>query len=132
MLFQVLRFSPKKFRQRRPNPDNPGQWIPNLKGVSRVLYRLPEVIEAVERGEIIWLVEGEKDADRLVKAGLCATTWPGGAKSKGFKWNRNYSKSLGGARVAVIPDNDAAGIATAQTSCDGANHLRRRRPSATN
>jgi putative DNA primase/helicase len=41
-------------------------WIWNLDGVRRVPYRLPEVIAA----ETVFVVEGEKDADRL--AGLFA------------------------------------------------------------
>ena len=63
-LFQVVRYDPKGFRQRRPGPD--GEWIWNLKGVRRVLYRLPEVIAAVKAGRTIYVAEGEKDVDALV------------------------------------------------------------------
>ena len=115
LLFEVVRFTPKKFRQRRPDPGKPGHWIWNLKGITRVLYRLPKVIEAVKRGEILWLVEGEKDANRLVEAGLCATTSVGGAKAK---WLDTYTATLEGAPVAVLPDNDAPGIEMAQAICN--------------
>jgi hypothetical protein len=42
LLYQVVRYEPKDFRQRRP--DGKGGWISNLDGIQRVLYRLPEVI----------------------------------------------------------------------------------------
>jgi putative DNA primase/helicase len=38
LLFQVVRFEPKAFRQRRP--DGKGRWHWNLNGVDPVLYRL--------------------------------------------------------------------------------------------
>jgi putative DNA primase/helicase len=62
LLYQTVRFDPKTFRQRRPG-DGPGSqaWIWNLDGVRRVPYRLSEVIAA----DTVFVVEGEKDADRL-------------------------------------------------------------------
>ena len=53
VLFQVVRFAGKEFRQRRP--DCNGGWVWNRKGVARPLpiYRLPEVIEAVAKGESV-------------------------------------------------------------------------------
>ncbi|MER3426470.1 MAG: hypothetical protein C4299_04890, partial [Thermoleophilia bacterium] len=56
LLFQVVRYRPKAFAQRRP--DGNGGWIWNLDGVRRVLYRLPEVLEGVRAGETIYVVEG--------------------------------------------------------------------------
>ena len=44
LLFQVVRYDPKDFRQRRP--DGNGGWIWKLDGVDRVLYRLPELLRA--------------------------------------------------------------------------------------
>src|SRR5436305_7769264 len=57
LAYQVVRFDPKDFRQRRP--DGAGGWIWNLQGVDRILYRLPDVLAAVERGGPVWIVEGE-------------------------------------------------------------------------
>lgn len=105
LVYQVVRRYPKGFRQRRPDPNRPGHWIYNMKGVRRVLYRLPQVLAAVKTGERLWIVEGEKDADALANLGLTATTSPMGAG----KWRSEYSKSLEGARVVVLPDNDEAG-----------------------
>ena len=45
LLYQVVRFDPKNFRQRQP--DGNGYWLWNLKNVTPVLYHLPEVIEAI-------------------------------------------------------------------------------------
>src|SRR5216684_2297646 len=51
-LYQVVRFEPKDFRQRRPDGNGGWQW--NLNGVRRVLYRLPDVLAASE----VLVVEG--------------------------------------------------------------------------
>jgi hypothetical protein len=103
LLFEVVRFDPKDFVQRRP--DGNGGWVWNLNGVRRVLYRLPDVLKAVQSGRIIFIVEGEKDADALGGLGLVATTNPHGAG----KWREEYSQALKGAHVAIIPDRDDAG-----------------------
>lgn len=103
LLFEVVRFQPKDFRQRRP--DGNGKWIWNLDGTRRVLYNLPGVIDAVAAGKTVWLVEGEKDANNLTRLELPATTNPGGA----LKWRDEYTELLRGARVAILPDNDQPG-----------------------
>ena len=99
-LFQVVRYEPKDFRQRRMGD---GGWVNNLDGVRRVLYRLPEVVEAIADGRDVWVVEGEKDADRLSELGLAATCNPMGAG----KWDISYSNLLRGARVRIVQDRDA-------------------------
>jgi hypothetical protein len=105
LLFQVVRFDPKAFRQRRPDPKGKEGWAWSLKGVRRVLYRLPQVLQAVAEGRPVYVVEGEKDADNLHRLGVTATTNAGGAG----KWKNNYSEALRGARVVILPDNDDAG-----------------------
>jgi putative DNA primase/helicase len=102
LLFQSVRFEPKDFRQRRP--DGMGGWIWDLKGVSRVLYRLPQLVES-EDGATVYVVEGEKDADRLTALGFIATSSAGGAG----KWRDEYSEYLSGKHVIIIPDNDEPG-----------------------
>jgi putative DNA primase/helicase len=103
LLFQVCRFEPKDFRQRRP--DGRGGWSWKLGDIRRVPYRLPELLKAVASGETIYIPEGEKDCDNLREIGLAATTNPGGAK----KWRDNYSEFLRGSDVVVLPDNHAEG-----------------------
>lgn len=108
LLYQVVRFDPKGFRQRRP--DGNGGWIWNLQGVQRVPYRLPELL-AADRKSMVFDVEGEKDAERLVAEGLIATTNAGGAG----KWEPGFGKYLKGRKVVIIPDNDEPGRKHADT-----------------
>lgn len=103
LLFQVVRFEPKDFRQRRP--DGAGGWIWKMAGVQRVIYRLPAVVAAVQAGNVVFVVEGEKAADALAGLGVTATCSPGGAN----KWRRDYGKPLAGADVLILPDNDDPG-----------------------
>lgn len=103
LLYEAVRYEPKDFRQRRPGPG--GEYVWSVKGVRHVLYRLPEVIEAVALDRPVYIVEGEKDVDRLRAAGLAATCNVGGA----CKWRDDYSATLQGARVIIFPDNDEAG-----------------------
>jgi Protein of unknown function (DUF3631) len=103
VLFQVVRFEPKTFRQRKP--DGNGKWTWKLADVRRVLFRLPELIEGIAADHPVFIVEGEKDVLALNKLGIIATTNPGGAG----KWRCEFSEVLRGADVILIPDNDDAG-----------------------
>lgn len=121
-LFEVCRFEReengqrvKTFRQRHTDPTDPKAkhdgivW--NLSGVRIVLYRLPEVMDAVKAGRTVYVVEGEKDADTMASLGFCATTNPGGASKQGAtKWLPEFTQALTGANVVILPDNDAAGL----------------------
>ena len=107
-LFRVVRKPGKRFYQQRP--DGRGRWISGIKGVTRVLYRLPEVLAAAQAGRRVYIVEGEKDADNLAQLDLVATTNPGGAG----KWRREYSETLRGTHVVILPDNDEQGHKHAQ------------------
>jgi hypothetical protein len=104
LLFQVVRFEPKDFRQRRP--DGQGGWVWNLDGVRRVLYRLPELLQA----RTVLVVEGEKDVDTARTLRFVATCNVGGAG----KWHDEYPQFLVGKDVIVIPDGDEAGRRHAQ------------------
>lgn len=111
LVHQTVRYDTTKkdarFRQRRPDPANPGEYVWNLKGIDLALYNLPAVLAAIKRGDPIHLAEGEKDADTLIALGLVATTVPMGAKH----WCDRYTETLTGADVVVWPDNDEAGQA---------------------
>jgi hypothetical protein len=104
LLYQVVRFEPKGFAQRRPN--RAGGWTWNLNGVRRVPYRLPEVLHSVAEGRPIYIAEGEKDVHAIERAGVVATTNPGGAG----KWLDEYSAHFAGAVVTVVADRDALGM----------------------
>lgn len=103
LLYQVVRFKPKDFRQRRP--DGTGGWVWSMKGVERVLYRLPQVLGAVRDGHTIYMAEGEKGVDALTRLGVVATCSPGGAN----KWRAEYGHPLANADVVLLPYNDPPG-----------------------
>jgi 5S rRNA maturation endonuclease (ribonuclease M5) len=131
MLFQVVRRPGKKFIQRRPKngkafrigwSDNgewqaPDGWDYDLNGVRRVIYRLPQVAEAIKSGKPVWIVEGEKDADNLYTAGVVATCNPGGA----LKWRHDYNPTFRYANVVIVADRDAIGY---KHAAEVAEHLR--------
>jgi hypothetical protein len=103
LLFQTVRWEPKDFSQRQPDGEG---WTWDLQGVRRVLYRLPELI-STDPAKPVFIVEGEKDADRLWDQGLVATTNPMGAK----KWLPEYSGFLKDRHAVTIQDNDSDGVA---------------------
>ena len=94
----------KSFRQGRPDPEHPGEWLRN-EGITWVPYRLPELIEAVASNRLVFVVEGEGKVDKLQEIGITATTNPAGAG----KWLPEMSEHLRGADVVLLPDNDEAG-----------------------
>jgi hypothetical protein len=113
-LFQVLKFEPlnqpKQFRQ-RTGPDQK-KW--SIKGVRRVLYRLPELVEDIAAGHVIFVVEGERDVDALRIRNVPATTNPMGAttekkQANGSGWLASYTETLRGADIVICGDNDAQG-----------------------
>lgn len=108
LVYQVVRYEPKDFRQRRPDPENPRQHIWNLNGVQAILYNLPEVAELVEHGDeesVLWIVEGEKDVlairDAYGDVATCNTMGAG-------KWSDDLTDSLIGfkGQVVIVIDND--------------------------
>ena len=117
MLYQAVRYEPgwngrdKDFRQRRPKPG--GGWLYNLDGVRRVLYRLPELLDA-DRNLPVFVVAGEKDADTLFALNLVATTNVCGERAE---WLDGYSAALAGRNVVVIEDRDSAGRRHAHEVC---------------
>jgi RecA-family ATPase len=98
LLYEVLRYEPKTFRQRRP--DGTGGWIWKLDE-RRVLYRLQELLSYPDA--TVFVCEGEKDADRIADFGQCATTVASG------KWTDECLKPLAGRDVVILEDNDEAG-----------------------
>ena len=112
-LFQVVRYHfvsgpGKTFRQRMRDPGNPKAnregWVHSVPEEirARTIYRLPKVLEAIRKGEPVYVVEGEKDVETLERMGKTATCNAGGAG----KWRDEYSWHLAGADVIILPDND--------------------------
>lgn len=116
VVYEVLRIPHgrgKTFMQRRPSGD-PDRPIWKLDGVDRVLYRLPEIIRAVAAGEVIYVVEGEKDAEAMVRRGYQGTCNAQGAG----KWLPQFTATLAGATVVVVQDADNTGRAHGRMVCD--------------
>ncbi len=110
VLFEACRYQcpdgSKTFSLRQPDPSKPEGYKYTKDGARLVLYRLPELLAAIKAGQPVFVVEGEKDCDNMAKLGHAATTNPMGAG----KWLAgDYSPSLTGADVYIIPDNDDVG-----------------------
>ncbi len=97
LLFQKVRTPDKRFWQQKP--DGRGGWENKLGDTRKVLYRLPDVIEAIASGYTIHIVEGEKDVDRLWSLGVPATCNPDGASEPA----RSRSGAVNTARCCAVP-----------------------------
>jgi hypothetical protein len=96
----------KTFRQKRPDPANPGQWLYNVDGVRIVPYRVRELLEAIALDHTIFIVEGERKVDALAAWNVAATCNAMGAGH----WTSDHSTFLKNADVVLIPDADDAGF----------------------
>ena len=134
LAYEVLKFAkdaPRKYMQRRPHPSGgwiwglqegtygkvrSGDWFKAKEGKTyeqetfieearRWLYNRKAVLQAVEEGTPIVLVEGEKDAETVVAWGVVATTNAGGAKY----WQESFDDDLAGGNVIICHDNDDPG-----------------------
>ena len=130
LLAQHLRYEPKRFGWRRPNPDNPPnlenradlndpddkkRWIynlddPNAARVKEIPYRVQEHIRAINDRPVtepIFFVEGEHDYETCWnKEGLFAVTFSGGANV----WRKEYNAWFDAARpIMILTHNDPAG-----------------------
>ena len=108
ILYQVVRYEPKSFRQRRP--DGAGGWVNSMGDVRRVPYRLRQLQNAILDGHPIVIVEGEKDVHAAESIGIVATCNAMGADSgSGTKWPAEFGDYFVGADVIIIPDSDLPG-----------------------
>ncbi|MGQ0774583.1 MAG: AAA family ATPase [Pseudonocardiales bacterium] len=100
LLWTVERWQPKDFRVR-----------PSLPPVAdRRLYHSEWLPEARRTNRVVWVVEGEKDADRMAKESEIAVCGVGGAG----KWLPAYTSQLADLRVRVVSDDDNRGRAHAR------------------
>ena len=106
------------FRQWRPNPSNRSgrSWSVTLEDGTKVgeglPYRLPELLRAIELGNNVWIVGGEKDAERLRSLGYAATCNAGGETTDNggrSKWTPAHAEWLAGADVMIVADRDETG-----------------------
>jgi len=110
LLYQHVRGTHKEFAFRRPDPLSRSGWRWSLGDTRRVLYRLPEVVSAPSSA-VIFVTEGESDADALAAAGEIATTTDAGALTGTGKkqWLSEWSEALRGRDVLITADRDAPG-----------------------
>ena len=99
VVFQVVRYEPKAFKQCRIVA---GKRVWSMEGVERLPYRLPELLA---NPASVWIVEGERDVETLRAIGQTATCNPGGAG----KWLPAFSQYLRGKCVYIAADNDEPG-----------------------
>jgi len=108
VLYRVARWQrggEKSYSVHRPATSG---WAGGRGGARRVLYRLPAVLAAVRRGDVLHVVEGEKKVHALLALGLLATCNDGGAG----KFTREHAESLRGAHCVIVwADNDEPGRA---------------------
>jgi hypothetical protein len=97
LLYQVLKYDPKTFKQRQP--DGNGGWIWNLDDVRRVPYRWLELLQYPDA--TIFVCEGEKDADRVASLEHCATCVAAGKRTA------DCVKAFAGHDVIILQDKDA-------------------------
>jgi hypothetical protein len=130
LVYQVVRLEPKSFRQRRPWPGRPGEWVPSMKAhpasglgdQATILYRIPELAAGLAAGDPVWICEGEKDVEALMAAEQVATTSAGGAG----KWRDELAQPFKGFRgtVRIVQDRDGDDKRNASGRTPGELHAR--------
>lgn len=140
VLYDKIRFFPKRFSHRRTinnkiiwgmdegiyyetykgsneysRKEREGVACITVEGAEPVLYNLPAIMMAYETGDMVFVVEGEKDADNLMSRGLIATCNSDGASKKGTKWHESYTECLKGLNIVILHDNDEPGKAHAES-----------------
>jgi hypothetical protein len=99
---RVQRTAEKKFWQHHWAGSG---WQKGAPRGPRIPYRLPELL-AADPTKPVFIVEGEKDADRLASLGFVASTSSGGSNGK---WTVELNSHFAGRIVRLLPDNDEPG-----------------------
>jgi len=102
LVWERLRYEPKDFRVRRP--DGNGGWIWNIDGVLPMWYNADLIAVASEGDRIIWVFEGEHDADEGTGVGVLGTT-TGSVTS----WKPELAAQLAGWCIRIVPHQDDEG-----------------------
>lgn len=92
------------------HPDGRGGWKPKRGDAQPVPYRLHELAHA-PRDTILYMAEGEKQADKLSSWGLLATS------SKDWR-SFDFSGYVRARTVIILPDNDEEGARVASAARD--------------
>jgi hypothetical protein len=105
VLYEKVRFDPKRFSQRRLKDGGGYSW--GIERVRRVPFQLCELLRKPHWPCI--LCEGEKNVLNIERLGLLATCVTEGAGS-GWGFDSPYPAFFVDRRVVVIPDEDAPGL----------------------
>ena len=103
-LYSKIRFFGKVIRYAVIDKKNDSFTMEKPAGVYS-LYNLPAAIRAIKKGYPVYITEGEKDVDTLKNLGFTAVT--AGSVSD---WRSEFAHYFTGARVVILPDNDAPGL----------------------
>ena len=91
-LYRVKKYPSKQFYFERYSQD---RWLPGLDGVNRTMYKLPALLDAKE----VFLLEGEKDCETVLKLGFVATTM--GSKNS---WSKDFASFFKDKDVRICLD----------------------------
>ncbi len=109
IVYQVVKYQPKTFKVRQPDPAHPGKFIWNLNGVDPLPFGLAELTEALSAGEDVYVTEGETDSLALRAAyEVVATTNHGGQGKWTDEFHSVWFKGSE-SRVTIIADRDIPG-----------------------
>lgn len=115
--YQVLRWRKGAKKEMVWESRNPaGEMVPGLLGTptsALPIYLERDIVAAVAMGDRVVICESESSADALVKAGVLATTWAGGATAVQVPALRKVLADY--PHIVVIPDHDEPGLAALDT-----------------
>lgn len=103
-LYSKIRFVGKHIKYAVIDKKNDSFTMEKPAGVYS-LYNLPAAIRAIKKGYPVYITEGEKDVNTLKDLGFTAVT--AGSVSD---WRSEFAHYFTGARVVILPDNDAPGL----------------------
>ncbi len=89
---------------------NGNGWAKGKPSGPRIPYRLPELLSAPAPA-LVYLTEGEKDADAVAKLDFVSTSASGGAAAP---WDAAQTPFFADRHVVILPDADGAGRKHAQ------------------
>lgn len=114
--FTKLRFAGKKIMYGRLENERFIYGLPRntpRKSLRAVYGDLKRLREAIQADEAIFIPEGEKDVDTLLKRGYSAFTYGGCGD-----WMSEFAELVRNAKVVILADNDNPGIAVANAILD--------------
>lgn len=84
------------------------EWIPGINREKVFPYKLPKLIEGAKRGQIIFIVSGEKDADMIENLSDEFVVTTAMTSSKG-KFKYDFSKYLQKSPIIIFKDDSEYG-----------------------